>query len=116
MTRHLVEVRRELWIIADWNFNSSRRRTAAPSALGTCSSANSRCQPIEYVAWCSACFSDLDRIKKNCDASITWREFDDTGHSSASQLLKYLQDLVQCFLGLIVKLLAHAHDECRISQ
>src|SRR6266567_9101759 len=116
MTRHLVEVGRELWIVADWNFNSSRRGTAAPSALGNCSSANSRRQPIEYVACCSACFGDVDRIEKNGDARVSWREFDHARNGSASQLLKRLQDLVQRFLGRIVKLLAHAHDECRISQ
>src|SRR6267378_6679927 len=116
MSRDFIEIGRELWIVADWNFNSSRRGTAAPSALENCSSANSRRQPIEYVACCSACFGDVDRIEKNGDARVSRRKFDDARNGSASQLLKRLEDLVQRFLGRILKLLAYAHDECRISQ
>src|SRR5437660_8805741 len=78
--------------------------------------ANSRRQLIEYVACCSACFGDVDRIEKNSDARISRREFDHAGNCSASKLPKCAEDLVQRFIGRIVKLLAHAHDECRISQ
>src|SRR6266478_8168907 len=116
VTRHLVEVRRELWIVADWNFNSSRRGTAAPSALRNCSSANSRCQPIEYVACCSACFGNVPRVQENCDAGVSRREFNDAGNGGASKLLKRVEDLVQRFLGRILKLLAHAHDQGGISE
>src|SRR5438552_11348513 len=122
MTRHFIEVGRELWIVAHWNFNNSRQRSTnqgtAVSSPPTHSGANTPGHPIDHIIRRSTRegFRDRDRIEKNGDARVSRRKFDDARNGSASQLLKRLEDLVQRFLGRIVKLLAHAHDECRISQ
>ena len=119
--RHSIEVERELGIVANWNFDWARngfRPSHAPTAMSArgYNFANSFCQPIEQLAGFSAHFRDDDRIKKNCDAGVSRREFNHTGNSGIAKQVKCTEDLVQRFFRRILKLVADTHNESRISK
>jgi len=118
MFSHAIDVEREFRVVADWNFNDSRRCFHSPAAVGSpaYSIANSLSQPIKPLARCSAGLRDSDRIEKNCDTRVRGRDFNDARNGSASQLLKCAEDLVQRFLRRILKLVAQAHDQRGISE
>src|SRR6266550_7781680 len=121
MTRNVFEIGSKLQIIANWNFDQayipffSFAAFSAFSARGY-NSANALHQPLKRLTWPGARLRSSDRIKKNSDANVSRREFDDSRNGGVLQLLKRAENLVQCFLRRIIKLVAQAHDQRRISK
>src|SRR5205814_9790123 len=66
-SRNLVDVEREFRIIADGNFNGSRRRShlAARVSDPGYSSANARRQPTKHVVRCFNRLGHRNRVKEN---------------------------------------------------
>ena len=121
VSRNVIEVWTKLGVVADWNLDQayiafcSSPASAAVRGRGY-HTLNSLVQPVERSIRLPACFSSLQWVAEDCDASVSWCDFSNAGNSRTSELLKHLQDFVQCFLGRVFESLAHANDQRGISE
>ena len=120
VTPDIIEIGSEFGIVTNWNLNQAHIAScgsdvpATPGAIYN--SPNLRRQPIKHLVRSSARFGDCNRIKKNCDAGVSRREFNDAGNGGIAKLFKCAQDFVQGFLRRVLESLTHAHDERGISE
>src|SRR5262249_18514111 len=120
-SRHIIDIERELRVIADWDFHQAHMGLssfAASAAFGVCgySSANARRQRVEHFFRCFSRLGDGSRVEENCDARVSRREFNYAGDGGALKLLKCAEDFVQRFLGCILELIAYTDDQRGISK
>ena len=118
MLGHSSDVDREFWVVANGYFNQtwSNRASAAIAPRGREYAANFCCQPLEHLFSCPARFGDGDRIEENCDARVSWSDFNHAGNGNLSQLLKCAKNLTQRFFWRVFESLAHSHDQRAISE
>src|SRR5262245_38699325 len=77
---------------------------------------NSFRELVEHTFHCTARLENDDRIEENCNAGVSRCKLNHTRNGCALKQLKYLEHFVECFFGRVLKLRAHAHDQCRISK
>src|SRR6266436_7360504 len=77
---------------------------------------NSCRELVEHPIRCAIRPDNSDRIEENGNARVSWGKLNHDRNRRALKQLKYSEHFVQRFFRGILKLLAHAHDQCRISE
>src|SRR5438067_10027712 len=117
---YAIQVEPKFCIITDRNFDQTRSIRCGPTWMTPGSRNNGApdsCRKlVENAIRCAIRLENGDRIEENSNAGVSRCKFNDAGNRCALKQLKYSEHFIQCFFRRIFKLLADAHDECRISE